>query len=102
VLDLEGISVALYDMRFLKPLDTDLLHEIFKQYRTVITIEDGTIVGGLGSAVIEFMTEHNYKSGVKRLGIPDAFVEHGTIPELFHECGYDVDGICKTVKELLK
>lgn len=102
VLDMEGISVALYDMRFLKPLDTDLLHEIFKQYRNVITIEDGTIVGGLGSAVIEFMTEHNYNSRVKRLGIPDAFVEHGTVPELFHECGYDVDGICNTIKSLLQ
>jgi 1-deoxy-D-xylulose-5-phosphate synthase len=101
-LDLEGISIAHYDMRFLKPLDTELLHEIFKQYKHIITIEDGSIIGGLGSAVIEFMSDNGYNANIKRLGIPDHFVEHGTQAELHHECGYDVEGICKAVKSFEK
>lgn len=101
LLELEGISVALYDLRFLKPIDADLLHEVFKQFNTIITIEDGTILGGLGSSVMEFMTMNRYSAKIKRLGIPDSFIEHGTIAELHHECGYDVEGICHSVKELL-
>lgn len=102
LLEKEGISVALYNMRFLKPLDQDLLHEIFRDFRKIITIEDGTIIGGLGSALLEFMAEHGCHSQVKRLGIPDHFIEQGTIPELHHECGYDVPGIISSVKEMLE
>ena len=101
LLDLEGISVALYDLRFLKPIDKDLLHEVFKQFNTIVTVEDGTIIGGLGSAVIEFMSENGYSAQIKRLGVPDSFIEHGTIAELHHECGYDTDGIYTTVKRML-
>jgi 1-deoxy-D-xylulose-5-phosphate synthase len=101
LLDLEGISAALYDVRFLKPLDTDLLHEIFKQFQTIITVEDGTIIGGLGSAVIEFMADNGYSARIKRLGVPDSFIEHGTISELHRECGYDTEGIFATVKSML-
>ena len=96
-----GINVAHYDIRFLKPLDEELLHEIFKNFRKIITVEDGTIIGGLGSAVLEFMADNNYKSNIKRLGIPDRFIEQGTITELHKECGYDTEGIIKTVKEIL-
>ena len=101
LLDLEGISVALYDMRFLKPIDTDLLHEVFKQFSTVITVEDGTVVGGLGSAVLEFMSENGYSAKIKRLGVPDRFIEHGTLRELHHECGYDTEGICAAIKSMV-
>jgi 1-deoxy-D-xylulose-5-phosphate synthase len=101
LLDMEGISVALYDLRFLKPLDNELLHEVFRQYNHVITVEDGTVVGGMGSAVTEFVTDHGYTAKIKRLGIPDSFIGQGTLAELFHECGYDVEGICKAVKELI-
>ena len=101
LLDLEGFSVALYDIRFLKPIDTDLLHEIFKQFDTIVTVEDGTILGGLGSAVIEFMAENGYSARIKRLGIPDSFIEHGTIAELHHECGYDTEGIFSAVKTII-
>jgi 1-deoxy-D-xylulose-5-phosphate synthase len=97
----EGLSVALYDMRFVKPLDNELLHEIFKKFNRVITIEDGTIIGGLGSAVLEFASINNYKAKVVRLGIPDSFIEQGTLSELYDECGYHVEGIIKTAKELL-
>ena len=101
LLDIEGMSVALYDLRFLKPIDSELLHEIFKQFSNIVTVEDGTIIGGLGSAVIEFMSENGYSAKIKRLGVPDMFIEHGTIAELHHECGYDTDGICSAVRHLL-
>jgi 1-deoxy-D-xylulose-5-phosphate synthase len=100
-LEKEGISVALYDMRFLKPIDESLLHEIFGKFNRILTLEDGTIVGGLGSAVIEFMSDHGYNARIHRLGIPDHFIEQGTIAELHHECGYDIDGIISSVKSLL-
>jgi 1-deoxy-D-xylulose-5-phosphate synthase len=99
-LDDQGINVAHYDMRFLKPIDEELLAIVFSKFKKIITVEDGTIVGGLGSAVLEFMADHHYIAQVKRLGIPDKFIEQGTIPELHAECGYDVAGIVKTVKKI--
>jgi 1-deoxy-D-xylulose-5-phosphate synthase len=101
ILEKEGISVAHYNMRFLKPIDQDLLHEIFKKFKHIITVEDGTIIGGLGSALLEFMSDHGYNSKIKRLGIPDHFIEQGTIAELHHECGYDVEGIISSVRNLV-
>lgn len=86
-------SVALYDMRFLKPLDTNLLHHIGYTFSNIITIENGTIVGGLGSAVIEFMAENGYTTKVTRLAIPDRFIEHGSMPQLLHLCRLDEEGI---------
>ncbi len=96
----ENISAAHYDMRFLKPLDENLLHQIFKKFDKIITVENGTIVGGLGTAVIEFMAENNYSAKIKRLGIPDKFIEHGTQNELYKMCGFDETGIFNTAKEL--
>ena len=98
----EGVSIALYDMRFVKPLDHELLHEILKKFNKIITLEDGTIVGGFGSAALEFISENNYFTQVTRLGIPDRFIEQGTQEELYDECGYHTKGIIKTAKEMLK
>jgi 1-deoxy-D-xylulose-5-phosphate synthase len=89
-------------MRFVKPLDVKMLHEIFSEYRKVITVEDGCIQGGMGSAILEFMADHNYHSEVRRLGIPDQIVEHGEQLELHKECGFDPDGIEKAVVEMLE
>ncbi|MFM9021594.1 MAG: 1-deoxy-D-xylulose-5-phosphate synthase, partial [Sediminibacterium sp.] len=85
----QGIDPAHYDMRFVKPLDEELLHEVFSNYTKVVTIEDGTVVGGFGSAVLEFMNAHRYTAEVTILGIPDKLVEHGTPKELHRECNYD-------------
>ena len=98
----DGLNPAHYDMRFAKPLDEELLHEVFSKFEKIITVEDGTIVGGFGSAVLEFMNEHNYKAEIKILGIPDRLVEHGTPKELHHECGYDAQAIRETVLEMMK
>jgi len=98
----DGLDPAHYDMRFAKPLDEELLHEIFKKFEKIITVEDGTVVGGFGSAVLEFMNAHNYKAELKILGIPDHLVEHGTPKELHHECGYDTEGIKEAVLEMMK
>jgi 1-deoxy-D-xylulose-5-phosphate synthase len=98
----QGIEAAHYDLRFLKPLDTELLHHIFKNFKSIITIEDGTISGGFGSAVLEFMADNGYQATVKRLGIPDRFVEHGTQTQLYKECGFDVPAIVETVKLMVK
>jgi 1-deoxy-D-xylulose-5-phosphate synthase len=95
----QGISTALYDMRFIKPLDEDILHEIFTKFDRVITIEDGCLQGGFGSAVMEFMVDNGYTCRVKRLGIPDAIVEHGEPLDLYKECGFDTEGIVKAVNE---
>ena len=95
-----GITAAHYNMLFLKPIDEDILHQIFRKFRKVITVEDGTVNGGLGSTVIGFMTDNNYKATVVRLGIPDRFIEHGSIEELQRECGFDTDGILKAVFDL--
>jgi len=98
----ENISVCHYDMRFVKPLDNKILHKVFKKFQSIITIEDGAIIGGFGSAVIEFMAEHQYSSQVKRMVVPDRFIEQGTPGELYHECGFDSEGIFNTIKKLLK
>jgi 1-deoxy-D-xylulose-5-phosphate synthase len=97
-----GINPAHYDMRFVKPIDEALLHEVFSNYDKVITIEDGTIVGGFGSAVLEFMAANNYTAQIKMLGIPDRLVEHGTPKELHRECEYDAQAVVETVQILLK
>ncbi|MDP4209481.1 MAG: 1-deoxy-D-xylulose-5-phosphate synthase [Bacteroidota bacterium] len=97
----QGISAAHVDMRFLKPLDTELLHTVLDKFNAVITIEDGVINGGFGSAVLEFMAEHGYSSKVKRLGVPDRFVEHGTQAQLYHECGFDTTGIVEAARALV-
>lgn len=97
----EGIAIGHYDMRFAKPLDEELLHEACKNYSTLITVEDGAVTGGFGSAVLEFMATYGYKNQVKTLGIPDRLVEHGTLKELHRECGYDTEGIITTVRELM-
>jgi 1-deoxy-D-xylulose-5-phosphate synthase len=101
-LEAKGISVGLYDMRFVKPLDEELLHEIFSHYKKVITVEDGCIQGGFGSAILEFMADNTYHAEVRRLGIPDVVVEHGEQSELQHECGFDADGIERAVCEMLE
>jgi 1-deoxy-D-xylulose-5-phosphate synthase len=98
----ENIDVEHIDMRFVKPLDEECLHTIFKSFRQIITIEDGTIVGGFGSAVLEFMNENGYQSNVKRLGVPDHFIEQGTQQELYSECGFDADSIYMIVKATVK
>lgn len=96
----EGLNPAHYDMRFVKPLDEELLHEIFGKFKKVITIEDGCVMGGFGSAVLEWMADHNYHAQVKRLGIPDAVIEHGEQIELHRECGFDPEGIADAVRSL--
>lgn len=100
-LEKKGISVAHYDMRFVKPIDEILLHEVFGKFKKIITVENGTIVGGMGSAVLEFMADNNYQAEVKRLGIPDKFIEHGTQSELYDECHFNDKAIVATVKSLL-
>ncbi len=102
VLQKEKYSIAHYDMRFVKPIDENLLHEIFTKFKKIITVEDGCTTGGLGSAVLEFMADHDYHSQLIRLGIPDRFINHGTQAELHAECGFDVQGIVKTIIEMLK
>ena len=98
----EGLNPAHYDMRFAKPLDEALLHEIFSKYDRILTVEDGTIVGGFGSAILEFQAAHHYSATIKMLGIPDHIVEHGTQKELQHECGYDAPGITAAIREMMK
>lgn len=98
--EIGDLNIAHYDMIFLKPIDEDLLHEIGKSFDYVITIEDGTTTGGLGSAVLEFMSDNNYNPKVKRLGIPDRFIQHGSVGELHRICGIDAEGILKTIMEI--
>jgi 1-deoxy-D-xylulose-5-phosphate synthase len=98
----EGISVALYDARFVKPLDTKMLHHIFQKFDRVVTLEDGCLMGGFGSAVLEFAADHGYSARIKRLGIPDLVIEHGEQMELYDECGYDLKGIKQAVLEVLE
>lgn len=97
----EGISPSVYDMRFVKPLDEELLHSVFKNHDYVITVEDGCLIGGFGSAILEFMADHDYHSKVVRLGIPDAIIEHGEQPELYRECGYDAEAITAAALKLV-
>ena len=96
----DGISVAHYDMIYLKPLDEALLHEVGRKFKCVITIENGVIAGGLGSAVLEFMADHGYAPQVKRIGVPDQFIEHGSIPELYKLCGMDADSIAGVIRQM--
>lgn len=101
-LEKQGTRVAHYDVRFVKPLDEALLHEVFSNYRKIITVEDGCIQGGFGSAVLEFMADHRYHAEVKRLGIPDSVIEHGEQIELHNECGFGPEGIEEAVHLLLE
>ncbi|MEO6675449.1 MAG: 1-deoxy-D-xylulose-5-phosphate synthase, partial [Ginsengibacter sp.] len=98
----DGIDPAHYDMRFVKPLDEKLLHEVFSTYNGIITVEDGTIVGGFGSAILEFMAANNYKAEVKILGIPDTIIEHGTPKQLYNEIGIDADHIAEVIRNMAK
>jgi len=98
----EGINPAHYDMRFAKPLDEVMLHEVFAKFDKIITIEDGTIIGGFGSAILEFMNANGYKADVKIMGIPDSLVEHGTPKQLYNEIGLDANAIANTLRALLK
>jgi 1-deoxy-D-xylulose-5-phosphate synthase len=100
VLNAEGIHPAHYDMRFVKPLDEILLHEVFTKFNNIITVEDGCLQGGMGSAIIEFMSDHHYSARLVRLGIPDRIVEHGEQPQLWAECGYDSSSIVRAVERL--
>lgn len=97
----EGISAAHYDMRFAKPLDTELLHEIFKKFSRIITVEEGQEIGGFGTAILEFMADNGYSAKIKRLGIPDRFIEHGEIPELRKQIGIDAQSIFSAIKEII-
>ena len=96
-----GLSIAHYDLRFLKPLDEELLHEAGRKFQRILTIEDGIIKGGMGSAVLEFMADNEYKPNVKRIGIPNIFVEHGAVAELYQLCGMDEEGILTKIKEFI-
>lgn len=93
---------AHYDLRFVKPLDEELLHSVFQNFKKIITIEDGVIKGGFGSAVLEFMADNGYQAQVLRLGVPDKFIEHGTVAELQNECGFDAEGVLKAIQSLSK
>ena len=95
-------EVAHYDLRFLKPLDEELLHEVGKRFKHIITIEDGTRNGGMGSAVLEWLSDHGYTPTVKRMGMPDEFVEHGTVAELKRICNMDIDSIVAAIKKTKK
>ncbi len=99
-LNSEGIYPAHYDMRFIKPLDEELLHDVFAKFKYVITVEDGCLQGGMGSAVIEFMADKGYQAAITRLGMPDKIIEHGEQHELWAECGYDATGIIEAVKKV--
>ena len=96
------IGIAHYDMRFIKPLDEKILHEVGKKFEKVITIEDGVIQGGFGSAVLEFFADNGYRVQTKRLGIPDTFVEHGTPDELYSMLGLDTEGIADSIRKMIR
>jgi 1-deoxy-D-xylulose-5-phosphate synthase len=100
MLEKEGFNPAHYDMRFVKPLDEAMLHEVFGKFKKVVTVEDGCLMGGFGSAVLEWMVDSGYQAQVKRLGIPDRIVEHGEQIELHRECGFDPEGIANAVKQM--
>ena len=97
----QGMKVAHYDMVFLKPLDESILHETGSKYKAVITVEDGTVVGGLGTAVSEWYCEHGYNVKVRKIGIPDSFIPHGTVPQLYELCGMDINSIKDVVLSLI-
>ena len=93
-------SIAHYDMRWLKPLDEEILHEVGKRFKTIVTAEDGMIAGGLGSAVMEWMADHGYTPHVIRLGVNDQFVEHGSTKELYHMLKLDKEGLCESLLQV--
>jgi 1-deoxy-D-xylulose-5-phosphate synthase len=94
------VSIAHYDMRWLKPLDEEILHEVGKKYKTIVTAEDGMIAGGLGSAVLEWMADHGYNPHIIRLGVNDQFVEHGSTKELYHMLKLDKEGLCESLLQV--
>jgi 1-deoxy-D-xylulose-5-phosphate synthase len=100
-LEKEGHSVAHYDLRFLKPLDQEMMYKIFNKFDTVITVEDGAVTGGMGSTILEFMADHGYKANIQRLGIPDLFIEQGSVDELHNECGFDTEGIITATMQMI-
>ncbi len=100
IVEKEGISVAHYDMIYLKPIDREMLHEIGKRYSRVVTVENGVVCGGLGSAVIEFMADNGYTPRVRRIGVPDRFVAHGTVTELYRQCGMDAGSIAEVLRRM--
>ena len=102
ILEKESLNIGHYDMRFVKPLDEALLHRIFSQYKYVITVEDASIQGGFGSAILEFMADHDYHVKIVRLGIPDNVIEHGSQMELHKECGFDPQGLINTARNILQ
>ncbi|HNQ12691.1 MAG TPA: 1-deoxy-D-xylulose-5-phosphate synthase [Bacteroidia bacterium] len=101
ILATENIYPAHFDMRFAKPLDHTLLHEVFAEFSKIITIEDGSLMGGFGSAIAEFMADHHYSAQMIRLGIPDRFIEHGEQKELYQECGFDTQSVCKAIRDMV-
>ncbi len=98
----EDLDPAHYDLRFVKPLDEELLHEVFNKFDKIITVEDGSIAGGFGSAILEFMSAHHYKAHVIILGIPDKIIEHGTPKQLQQEAGFDAEAIANCARTMLK
>jgi 1-deoxy-D-xylulose-5-phosphate synthase len=98
----DGISVMHCDMRFVKPVDENILHIVGKKFQHIITVEDGTVVGGMGSVVAEFFVQHGYRCNVKMLGVPDKFIQQGTIQELQAKCGFDAEGIYNTISSLVQ
>ena len=101
ILKSENISIAHYDMRFVKPIDKELLEDVATRFDRIITVEDGVINGGFGSAILEYFASRGLKKTVVRLGVPDRFIEQGTQQELYQECGFDADGICEAVRKII-
>ena len=97
----EGLSVAHYDMIYLKPIDEALLHEVGQTFSRIITVENGVVKGGLGSAVLEFMADYNYTPQIRRIGVPDRFIEQGSIPELYKQCRMDAKSIAVAIREII-
>lgn len=97
-----GCSIAHYDLRFLKPLDETLLHEVGQKFTRILTVEDGVRNGGMGSAILEFMSDHGYSPRVTRLGLPDRFVQHGPVNDLYAICGIDEESILNTITQIIK
>lgn len=101
ILKKENISPAHYDLRFLKPIDEEILHEVFSNYKHIVTVEDGTVLGGFGSTVLNFMSTHHYQAYVSVLGIPDQYIHHGKVYDLYASCGFDAEGIAGAVRKNL-
>lgn len=100
-LEEENIEPEHWDMRFVKPMDKECLHAIFRSFKQVLIVEDGVLAGGFGSAIIEFMCDNGYQASIKRLGVPDAFIDHGSQSELYEECGFDAESIYQVIKSMV-